>query len=142
VKREGLQQRLVAVNEMTVTSPHGFTLEFVDVAHGSVITVFARGRLSHQDYQEFIPQLEAAIAEQTGDRLRLVFDARELVGWEPQAAVDDLRLGLRHGRHVERVALITEARWLTLLSSVVGLLMPGELRHFEDRASADAWIRA
>ena len=53
---------------MTVTSPHGFTLEFVDVAHGSVITVLARGRLSHQDYQEFIPQLEAAIAEQTGDR--------------------------------------------------------------------------
>jgi len=127
---------------MTVTSPHGFTLEFVDVAQGSVITVLARGRLSHQDYQEFIPQLEAAIAEQTSDRLRLVFDARELLGWEPQAAVDDLRLGLRHGRHVERVALITEARWLTLLSSVVGLLMPGEVRHFEDRASADAWIHA
>ena len=56
--------------------------------------------------------------------------------------MDDLRLGLRHGRHVERVALITEARWLTLLSSVVGLLMPGELRHFEDRGSADAWIHA
>lgn len=127
---------------MTVTSPHGFTLECVDVAHGSVITVRARGRLSHQDYQEFIPQLEAAIAEQTADRLRLVFDARELQGWEPQAAVDDLRLGLRHGRHVERVALITDARWLTLLSSVVGLLMPGELRHFEDRATADAWIRS
>lgn len=127
---------------MTVTSPHGFTLECVDVAHGSVITVRARGRLSHQDYQEFIPQLEAAIAEQTADRLRLVFDARELQGWEPQAAVDDLRLGLRHGRHVERVALITDARWLTLLSSVVGWLVPGELRHFEDRATADAWIRS
>ena len=127
---------------MTVTSSHGFTLESVDVAHGSVITVLARGRLSHQDYQAFIPQLEAAIAEQTGDRLRLVFDARELLGWEPQAAIDDLRLGLRHGRHVERVALITEARWLALLSSVVGLLMPGELRHFDDRAAADAWIRA
>ena len=127
---------------MTVTSPHGFTLECVDVAHGSVITVRARGRLSHQDYQEFIPQLEAAIAEQTADRLRLVFDARELQGWEPQAAVDDLRLGLRHGRHVERLALITDARWLTLLSSVVGWLVPGELRHFEDRATADAWIRS
>lgn len=127
---------------MTVTSPHGLTLESVDVAHGSVITVFARGRLSHQDYQAFIPQLEAAIAEQTGDQLRLVFDARELEGWEPQAAVDDLRLGLRHGRHVERVALITDARWLTLLSSVVGWLVPGELRHFEDRATADAWIRS
>ena len=127
---------------MTVTSPHGFTLECVDVAHGSVITVLARGRLSHQDYQEFIPQLEAAIAEQTADRLRLVFDARELQGWEPQAAVDDLRLGLRHGRHVERLALITDARWLTLLSSVVGWLVPGELRHFEDRATADAWIRS
>lgn len=127
---------------MTVTSPHGLTLESVDVAHGSVITVFARGRLSHQDYQAFIPQLEAAIAEQAGDQLRLVFDARELEGWEPQAAVDDLRLGLRHGRHVERVALITEARWLTLLSSVVGWLVPGELRHFEDRATADAWIRS
>ena len=130
------------MNEMTVTSPHGLTLESVDVAHGSVITVFARGRLSHQDYQAFIPQLEAAIAEQAGDQLRLVFDARELEGWEPQAAVDDLRLGFRHGRHVERVALITEARWLTLLSSVVGWLVPGELRHFEDRASADAWIRS
>ena len=127
---------------MTVTSPHGFTLECVDVAHGSVITVLARGRLSHQDYQEFIPQLEAAIAEQTADRLRLVFDARELQGWEPQAAVDDLRLGLRHGRHVERLALITDARWLSLLSSVVGWLVPGELRHFEDRATADAWIRS
>ena len=121
---------------------HGFRLEFIELGPVPVITVCARGRLTHQDYLAFMPQLEAAINEQTGDRVRMVFDARDLVGWEPGALLDDLRVGLRHGRQLDRVALVTDARWLSILSQLADVLMPGELRSFGDRAEAEAWVQA
>ncbi|QNI54108.1 spoIIAA-like fold containing protein [Synechococcus sp. BIOS-E4-1] len=127
---------------MSVSALHGFTLEAVELAPVPVITVLARGRLTHEDYLSLIPQLQAAIDEQTSDRLRLVFDARELWGWELRAALDDLRLSIRHGLAVERVALITDARWLSLLSRLAGLLMPGQIRSFREREAGDAWVRS
>lgn len=127
---------------MTVSVLHGFILEAVELAPVPVITVLARGRLTHQDYLSIIPQLRAAIDEQTSNRLRLVLDARELSGWEPRAALDDLRQSLDHGPHVERVALITDARWLSLLSWLAGLMMPGQIRSFRDREAGDVWARS
>ena len=127
---------------MTVSSLHGFTLEAVELSPVPVITVFARGQLTHQDYLSLIPQLQAAIDEQTSDRFRLVLDARELRGWEPRAALDDLRQSIDHGLYVERVALITDARWLSLLSRLAGLMMPGQIRSFREREAGDVWVRS
>ena len=127
---------------MTVSSLHGFTLEAVELSPVPVITVVARGQLTHQDYLSLIPQLQAAIDEQTSDRFRLVLDARELRGWEPRAALDDLRQSIDHGLYVERVALITDARWLSLLSRLAGLMMPGQIRSFREREAGDVWVRS
>ena len=127
---------------MTVSSLHGFTLEAVELSPVPVITVVARGQLTHQDYLSLIPQLQAAIDEQTSDRFRLVLDARELRGWEPRAAFDDLRQSIDHGLYVERVALITDARWLSLLSRLAGLMMPGQIRSFREREAGDVWVRS
>lgn len=101
-----------------------------------------RGTLTHDDYVAFMPQLDAAFAEQTGERLRLLFDARELQGWELRAALDDLKVVMTHGRQVERMALVTEARWMELLSNIGKLLLAGEMRHFHNRDEAEAWISA
>ena len=127
---------------MTVSALHGFTLEAVELSPVPVITVVARGQLTHQDYLSLIPQLQAAIDEQTSDRFRLVLDARELRGWEPRAALDDLRQSIDHGLYVERVALITDARWLSLLSRLAGLMMPGQIRSFREREAGDVWVRS
>ena len=127
---------------MTVSALHGFTLEAVELSPVPVITVVARGQITHQDYLLLIPQLQAAIDEQTSDRFRLVLDARELRGWEPRAALDDLRQSIDHGLYVERVALITDARWLSLLSRLAGLMMPGQIRSFREREAGDVWVRS
>ena len=130
------------VMQMTVSSLHGFTLEAVELAPVPVITVLARGRLTHQDDLSLIPQLQAAIDVLTSDLFRLVLDARELRGWEPRAAFDDLQLSIHHGHHVERVALISDAHWLSVLSRLAGLLMAGQIRSFRDREAGDAWARS
>jgi hypothetical protein len=129
-----------AATAMTTSTSHGLQIESLTLAPVPVVRVSARGILTHDDYTAFMPQLDAAFAEQTGDRLRLLFDARELQGWELRAALDDLKVVMTHGRQVERMALVTEARWMELLSNIGKLLLAGEMRHFHDPSEAEAWI--
>ena len=56
------------------------------------------------------------------------------------SALDDLKVVMTHGRQVERMALVTDARWMELLSNIGKLLLAGEMRHFHDRSEAEAWI--
>ena len=125
---------------MTTSTSHGLQIESLTLGPVPVVRVTARGTLTHDDYVAFMPQLDAAFAEQTGDRLRLLFDARELQGWELRAALDDLKVVMTHGRQVERMALVTDARWMELLSNIGKMLLAGEMRHFHNRDEAEAWI--
>ena len=75
-----------------------------------------KGKLTHQDYQRMVPMLETAMSSVKDPDLYIVCDITELEGWEARAMWDDLKLGLKLNRHLEKVAVVgdsTAQEWLT-----------------------------
>lgn len=82
-----------------------------------VLSVKASGRLTHADYQQFIPNVEGLLEER--GRVRVLFELQDCQGWTLRAAWDDLKFGLKHRGDFERCAVVGDKKWqkwLTILS--------------------------
>jgi hypothetical protein len=104
----------------------------------------ATGKVSTADYTGVLaPALEAAKAN--GAKLRVVFAfSGEFGGLEAGAVWQDLKTGIKDWSAWERVALVTDNRWLRDGVSMFAWAMPGEVRAFEadERDAAIAWAAA
>jgi hypothetical protein len=100
------------------------------------------GTLSAEDYRDVVlPALERAAA---GGVVRFVVVIPEFRGMTGDAAWQDLKVGVGHLRAWKRIALVTDIDWMRHLTTVFGLMAPGEIRQFPlaQRAEAMAWAAA
>lgn len=83
-----------------------------------------------EDYEDvFLPAVEAAIAEHGKVRLVYVLGP-EFDEYEGDAVWEDLKLGARHPASFERMAIVTDARWVKPAVKVFSALWPGQARAF------------
>lgn len=97
--------------------------------------------VEEQDYQNVIvPAVEAAIAEHGKVRLVYVLGP-EFDEYEGEAVWEDLRLGARHPASFDRIAVVTDARWVGPAIKVFSVLWPGQARAFPlaDLEAAKRW---
>ncbi|WP_105102264.1 STAS/SEC14 domain-containing protein [Microbulbifer pacificus] len=121
---------------------HGFSISIQRTGNERVmLAMHVRGKLEHQDYETLVPMLESAIAGMQHPKIDVLMDMRELDGWEIRAAWDDLKLGLKHGRQFNRVAMVGNKSWQETATKIGGWFIGGEARFFEDRAPALAWLQ-
>lgn len=108
-----------------------------------VFSVRVSGKLTHQNYQQhLIPALEKAI-QQYG-QISLLVIAEDFHGWEWQAAWDDIKTGLKHRHHFNRIAIVGEKSWQQNLCKFFGLFMYGEVQYFDlqQLSEAERWVKA
>ncbi|MFD1215910.1 MULTISPECIES: SpoIIAA family protein [Microbulbifer] len=121
---------------------HGFSVSIERTSDERVLlSLHARGKLEHQDYATLVPMLESAIAGMEHPKVDVLFDMRELDGWEIRAAWDDLKLGLKHGRHFNRVAMVGNKQWQEVAAKIGSWFIGGEARVFEEKTEALAWLQ-
>jgi len=107
-----------------------------------VIGFEATGTLGGEDYRDVVlPALERAAA---GGDVRFVVVIPEFRGMSGGALWQDLKAGVGHLRSWQRIALVTDIEWMSHLTTLSGLMAPGEIRHFPlaQRAEAIAWAAA
>ena len=86
--------------------------------------------VEEEDYEEvLIPAVEAAIAEHGKVRLVYVLGP-DFDEYEGEAVWEDLKLGARHPSSFERIAVVTDARWVGPAMKVFSILLPGQARAF------------
>lgn len=109
---------------------------------GEAVFVFLKaiGRLTHADYDEIMPMIEAALAGVTHPRVHALVDATELEGWEPRALWDDFRLGLRHGPAFEKIAIWGDRRWQEWAARIGSWFVSGDVSYFTSRDEAVRWL--
>jgi len=95
------------------------------------------GRLHDEDYQHFIPAVEAAI--QKHGKVRLLAHFEDFHGWDLPALWDDITFATRHYADVERVALVGEKTWEKWMAQVCKPFTKAELRYFDHAELAAAW---
>ena len=83
-----------------------------------------------EDYENvLLPAVEAAIAKDGKVRLLYVL-GHEFDDYEGEAVWEDLKLGTRHPASFERIAIVTDARWVGRAVKVFSVLLPGQARAF------------
>ena len=97
--------------------------------------------VEEEDYEDvLIPAVEAAIAEHGKVRLVYVLGP-DFDEYEGEAVWEDLKLGARHPSSFERIAVVTDAKWVGPAMKVFSILLPGQARAFRlaQREAATHW---
>ena len=109
---------------------HGLSIGIERVESEFFMSFKAVGKLTHRDYETITPMINAALAGVQGAHVKVLMDATELEGWELRAAWDDLKLGLKHGAEFERIAMVSDSRWLEAAAKVGAWFVRGEFKVF------------
>ena len=119
-------------------------IEILPESGGNVLAVRAGEKLTDADYKEtFIPNLEKVIAQH--GKARLLFDCGEnFRGWEPKAAWDDAKYGIKHRNDFEKIAVVGAGRWIEWATKLDAHFIGGEVKVFPKDQLKDAmeWIKA
>jgi len=102
---------------------------------GNVLGVKASGKLTHKDYEDLIPRLEALIHEY--GKVRMLFELEDCRGWELGAAWDDVKFTLKHGGDVERCAVVGEKKWQEIMTKLAKPFF--RVRYFDKAQLEEAW---
>lgn len=92
----------------------------------------ASGKVTAQDYRMvLIPAVEVLAAR--GDNIRMLAHyGPTFEGFDLGAMVDDAKLGLRHWSGFERIAVVTDVKWLRHLISGLGFALPCPVKVFSN----------
>ena len=106
-----------------------------------VVVVEAAGKLTRQDYEEFVPRIEASI--QAVGKIRLLFKMVDFHGWTASALWQDLKFDIKHFRDIERLALVGDKKWEKGMSVFCKPFTTAKIRYFDisEADQADDWIR-
>jgi len=112
-------------------------IEALEGESAHIVAFRLSGRLTAADYETFVPAVEAALARGEGRRLLAIFE--DFHGWEPGAAWEDLKFGLRHYSDFERIALVGDRRWQEWMAILCRPFTRAEVRYFDAAALGQAW---
>ncbi|CZF81921.1 hypothetical protein GCE9029_02907 [Grimontia celer] len=121
-------------------SQHGISIGLERVESDVYLSIKAMGKLTHEDYQQLVPMLNAALEQVEHPTVNVFFDATEFKGWELRAAWDDFKLGLRHGSSFAKVALYGTHEWQEWAAKVGSWFISGEVKTFTEYDEAMAWL--
>lgn len=95
------------------------------------------GKLSDEDYQQFVPRVEALIKEHGS--IRLLIELEDFEGWDLKAAWDDFKFAREHEDSLERIAVVGEKRWQRWMVLAGSALTETEIRYFYKDHLQEAW---
>ncbi len=115
-------------------------IELKEQEGGKILVVRATGKLSKEDYREFVPELERLI-EQFG-KIRILFEMLDFHGWDAGALWEDIKFDARHFADIERLALVGDKRWEKGMSSFCRPFTTAKIKYFDltETAKAHEWI--
>lgn len=119
---------------------HGLSVGIERTDDTFFLSLSAQGKLTHADYEKITPMIDSALEGVKDPKVYALIDGSQLEGWEPRAAWDDFKLGLKHGGEFEKIAIYGQKHWQEVLAKVGSWFISGEVRYFEDEAEALAWL--
>ena len=124
------------MSEVKETS--GITLQKTN--DGKVLEVQMTGRLTAQDYEDFVPAVERLVKEH--GKIRLLAAMHDFHGWTPGALWQDIKFDAKHFNDIERIAMVGETKWQRSMSVFCNPFTSAKIRYFDcDQIdSARTWL--
>lgn len=119
---------------------HGLSIGIERMNSDFFLTLKASGKLTHQDYKAITPMIDAALAGVQQPKINALIDGTELDGWEPRAAWDDFKLGLKHGHQFVKIAIFGNKGWQEIAAKIGSWFVAGDVKYFDNEEAALAWL--
>lgn len=109
---------------------------------GAFLTVRVSGKLSAEDYEQFVPRMEALVKKHGS--IRLLLEMRDFHGWKLAATWEDTKFGLRHYHDIDRLAMVGEKAWQHGMAVFCKPFTKASIKYFDlsEAAAAKAWLDA
>jgi hypothetical protein len=115
-------------------------IERIPESSGRILGFKMSDKLHDEDYKQFVPLIDAAIANEGKVRLLAVFE--DFHGWDLHALWDDIKFAATHCTKIERIALVGDRKWEAWMAKVCKPFTLAKVRYFDtaERAAAQAWL--
>jgi hypothetical protein len=116
-------------------------IEKLPESEGNILGYRLSGKLHDEDYQQWVPELEAAIAAH--GKIRLLAEFHDFHGWDAKALWDDIKFDAKHASDFERIAMIGEKKWEEWMAKVCKPFTSAKIKYFDasERDAAWAWVQ-
>ena len=119
---------------------HGLSIGIERSGSNFFLSLKAVGKLTHKDYETITPMIDSALSAVKEPQVKVLIDGTEMEGWELRAAWDDFKLGLKHGNEFVKIAIYGNKNWQEITAKVGSWFISGEVKYFENREDALAWL--
>lgn len=109
-----------------------------------MLRIRAAGKLSGQDYDEFVPVFEEVASRESGTVPMLVELSSDFSGWDVSGLWRDLKFDIRHKDQFGRIAVVGDKKWEEWGIKLFDPLFRADMKFFAQDQSAAAvlWVRA
>ena len=107
-----------------------------------ILSITPEGPLKSEDFQKLAAAVDPVIAD-GGDLKGLLIDAPAFPGWSGFAdMVSHMTFVKDHQRHIQRIAVVSDNGFLSVMPRVASHFVQGEVRHFAagQKEEALAWL--
>lgn len=119
---------------------HGLYLSCETSNNGIYMKFKTIGTLTHEDYERITPIIDSVLEEMNESKIDILVDIEQLEGWELKAAWDDLKLGLKHGKKFNKIAIYGHINWQDLATKIGSWFVGGEIKSFDSLEDAMLWL--
>jgi hypothetical protein len=107
---------------------------------GKVLEVQVSGKLTHDDYNHFVPAFERLVKQH--GKVRVLFEMAAFHGWDAGALWDDIKFDVRHFADIERLAIVDDKKWEKGMSTFCRPFTTAKIRYFDSATIKDAraWL--
>ena len=95
------------------------------------------GKLHDEDYKQFVPLIDAAVAKH--GKVRLLAWFHDFHGWDLHALWDDTKFATTHCAKVDRIALVGEKKWEEWMAKVCKPFSMAQIQYFDAADVESAW---
>ena len=107
---------------------------------GKVLIVHVSGKLTTEDYERLVPEVERLVAKH--GKIRMLFDMHDFHGWKAGALWEDTKFAIKHFADIERLAMIGEKKWQQGMATFCKPFTKATVKYFDhaDAAEARKWM--
>ncbi len=116
--------------------------DIIQATQENLFEIRISGKLTEEDYEEFLPEIEALIEKQ--GKIRVLVELRDFEGWDAAALWEDIKFDAKHFNDIDRVAMVGEKAWHKGMAWFCKPFTTGKVRYFEPHeiGEARAWLTA
>jgi len=120
---------------------HGLSVGIEQYNDDIFILIKPTGKLTHGDYKMTMPIINLALNEVEKAKVKVLINATEMEGWEPEAAWDNLKLELKQGKKFQKIAIYGDKeKQKKEILNIGSWFTSGETKYFDNEPEAVTWL--